>query len=173
MTMPFGILTFPEWIYILGDFGVKVQGATGVIVKKPAKIGFSSLTEQSLPFYTGNVTYKTEIEVPECDNVNIKASCYRGGLIKIFVDGKDTGRIVYPPYTLDLGKLTEGKHMVEFKLYGNRYNAFGSLHNFNEATLWCGPDRWFTKDDEYGYEYQFKPMGILKSPVITFEKGEK
>ena len=170
LSMPFGILTFPEWIYILGDFGVRVQGASGIIVDMPKKLGFSSTTEQNLPFYTGNITYKTEIDVPDCGNVKVKASCYKGGLVKVSVDGKDTGRIVYAPYTLDLGKLSKGKHMLEFTLYGNRYNAFGSLHNYNEATRWCGPTRWYTEDDEYGYEYKFKPMGILKSPIITFEK---
>lgn len=175
MSMPFGQLTFPEWIYILGDFGVRVQGASATIVNKPCKIGFSSLTEQNLPFYTGNVIYKAEIDIPECDNVNVKASSYRGGLVKVLVDGEEKGQVVYAPYTCDLGKIPAGKHTVEFKLYGNRFNAFGSLHNYNAAALWCGPGRWFTEDDEYGYEYQLKPLGILKSPIITFEKnkGEK
>ena len=67
--MPFDELTFPEWIYILGDFGVRVQGASAVIVDMPKKLGFSSTAKQNLPFYTGNITYKTEIDVPECNNV--------------------------------------------------------------------------------------------------------
>ena len=79
------------------------------------------------------------------------------------------GVIQYVLYTADLGKIPAGKHTIEFKLYGNRYNAFGSLHNFSAAEHWCGPDRWFTQGDAYGNEYQLRPMDILKSPIITFE----
>ena len=93
--------------------------------------------------------------------------------MKVLVDGNECGQIVYAPYTTDLGKIPTGKHTLEFVLYGNRYNAFGSLHNYNVAA-WCRPTRWFTEEDEYGYEYQFRPLGILKSPVVTFEnKGEE
>ena len=170
VTMAFDMITFPEWIYILGDFGVRLQGASGTIINKPLKLGFSSTTEQNMPFYTGNITYKEEIEVPECDNVKIKVSSYRGGLVKVLVDGEDAGRIVYAPYMLDLGKLTHGKHTVEFVLFGNRYNAFAALHNYDTTIRWCGPGQWFTRGDKYGYEYMLKPMGILKSPEIYFER---
>lgn len=170
VTMDFDMITFPEWIYILGDFGVRLQGACGTIINKPLKLGFSSTTEQNLPFYTGNISFREEIEVPECDNVKVKVSSYRGGLVKVLVDGEDAGRIVYAPYTLDLGKLAPGKHTVEFVLFGNRYNAFAALHNYDTTIRWCGPGQWFTRGDKYGYEYQLRPMGILKSPEIYYEK---
>ena len=62
--------------------------------------------------------------------------------------------------------IKKGKHTIEFKLFGNRHNTFGALHNCS-INKWVGPDYWYTKDDTWCYEYNTKETGILKSPVIT------
>lgn len=162
--IPFGKRTNTEWCYILGEFCVKVEGTISTIIPLTNKIGFSSLTNQGMPFYGGNVIYKTEIETPNCSAV-IRANYFRGALIKVLIDGKDKGVIAFSPYKLRVDGLTKGKHTVEFVLFGTRINTFGGMHNVTQPK-WVGPNFWRSNDYRWCYEYVLKDTGILSSPVI-------
>ena len=96
--------------------------------------------------------------------LKICVSRYRGALVKVLIDGKEAGNIVYPPYILE-ADVNEGKHTVEFICYGNRINTFGSIHNVG-YNHWAGPNHWYTKNYEWSYEYAPKATGIITSPVI-------
>ena len=123
-----------------------------------------------MPFYGGNVTYINEIETPNCD-IEIKAPFYKGAVIKAYLDGKDLGYIAFAPYSIKVSDVSAGKHKIEFKLFGNRHNSFGALHNTVACEVWFGPNAWRTTGDEFSYEYQLKDMGILAAPSVTiFEK---
>lgn len=167
--IPFGQRTNTEWCYIIGDFNVRNEGTISTIIPTTDKISFSSLTNQGMPFYGGNVIYKTEIETPDC-SLKIHANYYRGALIKVRIDGEDRGIIAFSPYTIDIDNLSKGKHTVEFVLYGTRINTFGGMHNVSQQE-WVGPDFWRSTGDNWCYEYILKDTGILASPVIEiFEK---
>ncbi len=171
ITYPYTEHTNLEWCQILGTFGVKVIGCEKILVKMQEKIGFGSIVPQGLPFYGANVEYSFEVELEKDGAVEIEASYFRGALIGVDLDGERRGRIALPPYKVFLPDVKKGKHKVNLTLFGNRYNTFGSLHMVNEGELWCGPAAWRTRDQNWSYEYNFHPMGILKSPVITvFEK---
>lgn len=166
--IPFGLRTNTEWCYLLGDFSVRLAGAAAVLYPPEARIGFSSLTHQGMPFYGGNILYHTEIETPECI-AQIQASYYRGAHIKLLVDGKETGNLTFSPYSADI-PLTAGKHRIEFLLYGSRINTFGGMHNLTQLG-WPGPPFWRSTGSSWCYEYVLKDFGILASPVIKiFEK---
>ena len=85
----------------------------------------------------------------------------------------DCGIIAFEPYTQSLGKISAGKHTIELKLYGNRYNGFGSLHNTDDTNHWAGPDRWRTTLNKWGYGYSLRDMGILSEPVIKIYKNSE
>lgn len=166
---PIGIRTKIEWCYLLGDFGVRLAGCERTITSLPEKLGFSTVTSQALPFYTGNIEYDEEIETPDCELI-VRATEYRGALIRVFLDGEDKGVIAFSPYRLSLGRVSKGKHTVTYRLYGNRFNAFGALHNTCKGDKWVGPGIWRTTGDRWSYEYQLRPMGILASPVIEIKE---
>ncbi len=169
LQVPFGKRTNTEWCYILGDFGVKVEGTYTAIVPDSSKIGFSTLTSQGMPFYGGNIIYKAEIETPECTAV-IRTVRYRGALVKVIVDGKERGVIALSPYELKIEGLSAGKHTVELVLFGTRINTFGGMHNVRQHR-WVGPNFWRSIGDNWCYEYILKDTGILASPIIEiFEK---
>lgn len=169
---PFGRRTNLEWMYLLGDFGVKVCGSEKIITQKPQKLGFSTVTNQGLPFYTGNISYIAEIET-EDGELEITVPKYRGALVRVYLDGVDCGIIAFEPYTQSLGNISAGKHTIELKLYGNRYNGFGSLHNTDDTNHWAGPDRWRTTLNKWGYGYSLRDMGILSEPVIKIYKNSE
>ncbi|MDY3928669.1 MAG: hypothetical protein SOZ34_04815 [Clostridia bacterium] len=149
------------------------------IILKTEKIGFGDIVSQGLPFYGGNVVYKTEFEAPEDCSVTINASVYKGTLIKVKMDGEDIGVIAYSPYDLTVNNVKKGKHKVEFKLFGNRNNSFGALHSTDTKMYWFGPDAWekhrnaaHTKYLSWQYEYSLKPVGILTSPIISMTNNK-
>ena len=172
--MPFGARTNVENLFVLGDFGTKVQGAYVTITKKPEKLGFGNVPTQGLSFYSSNVTYKCPINVCE-DDCSVKVHCnfYRGALIKVFVDGKDAGNIVFSPYDLVIDNVSKGEHLVELKLFGNRYNSFAALHNTNRSATWSGPSLWRTRGDSFALDYQLCEFGIITSPIISVMKEIK
>jgi len=161
---PIGKRTSIENYFLLGNFDVVVRGCEKKIIAPSDKAGFSDLSYQGLPFYGGNVTYKTEIDIPE-GKLKIRASRYRGAAVKVYVDGKDMGISAFPPYITETGKLAAGRHTVEFKCFGNRHNTFAALHNCSDDN-WYGPGIWYTKDTAWTYEYNFGQTGIITSPVI-------
>lgn len=162
--IPLGLRTNTEYCYLLGDFNVRLAGAVSYLQPSAKKIGFSDLTAQGMPFYGGNVLYETEVETPEC-MAEIHLNCYRGALIKVFVDGKDVGKIIFSPYVVKV-PLSAGKHKINYLLYGSRVNTFGALHDLTHR-YWPGsPVTHRVTNDDYCYEYSLKKTGILASPRI-------
>ena len=171
VTLPFGRRTNIEWCYILGDFGVKVNGYVKTITQKPQLIGFSSVTEQGFAFYGSNISYKMDFVLDsDAKEIIIHAPNYRGALISAELDGKDIGKIVFSPYNLKVSNIRSGKHLLTLKLFGTRHNSFGALHSTDSKKTWFGPNAWRTKGDAWCYEYRTKPMGILASPTIEIYK---
>lgn len=134
--IPFGPKTNVEWMYLLGNFGVHVAG--NLIYEVP----FTS---------TGG-------------NLCIETSHYKGALIKVAIDDKEKGNIALAPYTLDCGYISPGDHTIKLKLFGNRINAFGAVHNADSLEEWYGPNIWRTEGNKWSYEYQINEMGILTTP---------
>ena len=166
LAIPFGKRTNVEWIYLLGAFGVRVQGCSMTLTALPEKLGFGDVTPQGLPFYGANVTYKVKVDMPKDGALKIKASSYRGALVGVSVDGERKGSVILPPYELIIPDVCKGEHLVSFTIFGNRHNSFGALHSVDESQRWFGPAAWRTSGDDWCYEYKLKRFGILKSPVF-------
>jgi len=127
LTVPYGKKTDIEACYLLGNFGVTVQGINCTITKPISKLTFGDITRQGLPFYGGNLTYHLEVEaVGHGDGSSVSSYCfckegaelltcetgepspchlleiaipyYRGHLLRVAVDGKDEGVIAFSPY---------------------------------------------------------------------------
>lgn len=170
--VPLGKRISVECMYLLGDFNVSVSGTCKKITSPSETLHFDNITSQGLPFYGGNITYQTEIFAPEDCSAEIFAGKYRGALIKILIDGKDAGRIIFSPYKLSIPYLSMGKHTISFILYGNRANTFASVHNYS-SSRWFGPGHWYAKDERgFCYEYCLKETGILVSPTVKLFKKQ-
>lgn len=165
VTLPLGERTNTENMFILGKFGVELCGRKAKITAMPQNIDFGNLTSQGFPFYGGNVIYKFKA-MAHNGKMSVKVNNYRGTLTSIFVDGKERGDIIYPPYELDIDSLSEGLHDVAVKLYLHRYNCFGPLHMTEVNHKWHGPGAWRTVGDSWSYEYILRQTGLLTAPRI-------
>ncbi len=152
-----------EWCYILGDFGVEVQGKRAKIIEPVRELAFGDWSTQGLPFYAGNVTYQVEAETKE--TLEIEVSHFRNPVIRVDIDGEKKGLIAFAPYRISV-PVKPGKHMIELTAYGNRHNAFGAIHNADEHEPWFGPNAWRTEGNAWCYEYRLKPIGIVTTPTI-------
>lgn len=164
--VPFGKRAGAEWFYILGDFGVSLNGNVKRITERDPVICFGSLTKQSMPFYGANVTYESDFTLEECSDISVYVPEYRGALVKVRIDGVYRGMIAFSPYTLEIYRLPKGKHTVSFELFGNRYNSFGALHNAEIGTRWIDPMVWRTNGERWTYDYMVREFGILGNPEI-------
>lgn len=165
IVLPLGENANIENAFLLGEFGVQVQGDRYVLTEMPTEIAFGDIVPQGFPFYGGNLSYHLKLQVPR-GQFTLRSSYYRGAMIGVYVDEKREGSIAFSPYAFEKKGLTSGVHTVTLELYGNRRNTFGTLHNCNENTTWFGPDAWRTNGDSYSEEYQLKRVGILKRPIV-------
>lgn len=164
LEIAYGRKSGAEWCYLLGDFGVRVEGVRKTVTAPVRELNFGDITTQGLPFYTGNMIYHAEMELS--GDYELEVSKYRGGLLSVELDGKPAGKIVYSPYTLSLKGVDSGTHRLDITMFGNRFNGFGAVHNCDEGTWWFGPNGWRTEGAAYSYEYQLIRAGILKTPVL-------
>lgn len=165
LTLPFGRRSNVEWCYLLGDFGVRVQGAEKTVIPPVRRLGFGDWTTQGLPFYCGNVTYKIPVRV-EKDTLTIRVPQYRGSVLGMEMDGVRQGDMAYAPYEYTFINLQPGEHEVGITVYGNRVNGFGCVHNCDDSTSWFGPDCWRSEGVRWCYEYRLRKSGLLVSPQI-------
>ena len=154
----------PEWMYLLGDFGVIQHGATAHLTEPIRSLSFGDWCPQGLPFYGGNVTYVIPCECGE-NGLTVETPQYRGGLIRAELDGEDQGIIAYAPYRLHMDA-APGKHTLKLTVYGNRVNCFGALHNCDNTLKWFGPAAWQSTGRAFSYEYQLRPTGLLIAPRL-------
>ena len=166
--MTIGKIFGVEPMYLLGDFDVELSGIEKTVRAPRRVIGFDTVTRQGMPFYSGNIIYKREIETPEC-SLTVSVGKYRGDLVGVKLDGEYMGNIILPPYRLTIENVAAGKHTLELILYGNRHNTFGSLHCCVDDSYF-GPTHWQKNDPDFVYEYQLRDMGIMKAPEIFVEE---
>jgi hypothetical protein len=162
--IPFTRKTDVEWCYLLGDFGVSVQGRRARLVAPVRSLSFGDWTPQGLPFYAGNVTYHCTIE-GDGREPRVEVPKFKNPLLTVELNSRPAGKIAFAPFQCNLGPV-RGKAKLDITAFGNRVNAFGPIHNAHENLSWVGPAAWRSIGAHWAYEYQFKRMGILITPTL-------
>ncbi len=147
-----------EAIYLLGNFGVQLDGTVRQIVPMVGKLETGDLCAQGLPFYSGAVRYRVplpqgarKIRLPE-----IGGAC-----------AKVNGRILgWDPFEAEVSG-AEGFADVEVVL--TRRNTFGPLHDAVRDRYWVGPQHFITEGEEWIGDCVFEPSGLLKPVGIVCE----
>lgn len=162
VTKPFTVVSNVENMFILGDFGVDVKGTSVRIIAPQNKIHFGDITKQGLPFYGGVMTYRFKIEGGK--DTKFCLGLYAAPCVCAELDGKRIANLSLSPYSVDLGKLSEGEHTLDLVVSLSRINTFGSLHMCDGRRTWFGPDGWYTEDEDWTYVYMLKNSGLLTAP---------
>ncbi len=182
---PFGLMTNIERVYLLGDFGVTIRGRKAIVTGlDKSSLDFGDWTRQGLPFYAGNVTYHCHFTVPSSASATpdrtkvplvLSVPQFVSPVLSVSLDSHPVGHVFTEPRMLLLPPLVPGSaHQLSITAFGNRENAFGTLHLPDGVTTWYGPNEFRT--DRPGWwmdEWNVKRMGVLTCPAIRGRGKEK
>jgi hypothetical protein len=162
-----------ETLFILGAFGAETDGKNVSITKLPNKLDLGSWLEQGLPFYSGNVIYRTTFDFQPSygEKYLFKLPKFAGTAAEITLNGKEPFLVAWPEYQFDCtGLLQPGKNTIDLKILGSRRNAFGPLHLAVEKPQWTGPAEFLYNAEnpqDWQDEFKLKPYGLMEPPAIT------
>lgn len=152
-----------EAVYLLGEFGVRIQGDGALLTSLPETLSIGDITDQGLPFYSGSVIYETE-EIRELRDTcaEVTADAFGGGLVKLLGEGEAV--IAFPPYRARIRDLRG----IEVVL--TRRNTFGPLHQSPKEAPAYGPGNFVTEGGEWSEGYMLYPQGLLEKPVVRISR---
>ena len=165
LCIPYGERSALERCYLLGNFGVYLAGARGVITDLPEKLGFEDITRQCLPFYSGKLTYHIPFDAPESGTYRFRAVQYRACAVLVGVDGGKPRQISLAPYAAEF-ELEAGEHDFALDLYISRNNGFGPVHFTDRAQNYVSPHYWRTNGEKFSYEYRVAEEGLISAPTV-------
>jgi hypothetical protein len=161
-----------EPCYILGDFGVAIDGEQPEIVSLPTTLGVGSWVEQGLPFYAGTVSYQFEVDVPGSGpmSARICTEAIRGAA-EIRVNDAHAGYWLWPPFRVEIGRLlSAGRNRVTIHVAGTLRNFFGPHHlPGDELVDLFSPHHFRVPKGERAERYRLQPVGLLKPVFLEFE----
>lgn len=144
-----------EAVYLLGQFGVRLDGSVRKLVPLPEQLEVGDICPQGLPFYSAAITY--HVPLPG-DAGRLRLPEVGGACAE--VNGQVLG---WDPYEADISG-SEG--LIDVKVVLTRRNTFGPLHDTVKDRPWNGPVHWMTVGDEWSDECIFEPAGLLAAPEV-------
>ena len=159
---PFSVLAELDDIYILGNFDLSQQKkGWKIIPETPVDTG--RWDKQGLPFYSDGVAYGKTYNIKSLNKKHIlKLGKWLGTVAEVQINGKDSGIIAFPPYSLDISdKLKQGENKIKVVVYGSLNNQLGPHHyTFRGRT---GPSCWDVAPEKQpaGNKYFFIGYGLF------------
>ena len=151
-----------ESLFLLGDFGVRGETLTAA----PATLAIGDWVEQGFPYYAGNMTCRTAIDIRKEDGAKTALVIpeWRGVALAVSVNGSPRTVVAWPPYELDItGELKDGRNVIEITVLGHRRNAYGPFYLKEKWPAWTGPYQLKQYDVA---DKQLVPCGLLKAPYL-------
>ena len=159
-----------EALYLLGEFGVRVNGSTAALTNLPATLEPGDLTAQGLPFYGGSVTFL--LPRPSAPTGGERAflllPAFEAACAKV-VSGPASGKLIaFPPHQVDVTENLRQSDTLALELILTRRNTFGPLHQIPLRAGAYGPGNFTTEGADFSDDYQLYPAGLLQAPEIAF-----
>ncbi len=144
-----------EAVYLVGDFGVKTDKPFEKLDKRalrteggfyitsaPKEVTDGNLAEQGYPFFAGSMTFKRVFNLT-ADEAKNRSICFNNlcsTVTEVRVNGKDAGKIMWQPYSVDLSELLKiGENEIEITVTGNLRNLLGPFHLNVGESYWVAP----------------------------------
>ncbi len=168
-----------EAIYLVGDFGVRLDGRLRTLVAPPTVIGCDNYAAYDLPFFTGNMTYHLTPELykdilgadaADADRIVLTPAAFTGGCAKVEALGKTTV-LGWDPYEADITEAYRQNAPIDVTVEGVRTNVFGPLHEVAKPAGHCGPGNFVTGGENWTDNYSLLPSG-LRGMVFKAQKKQ-
>lgn len=154
-----------EDAYLAGDFAVAMSagGKRYTITKEGAALRIGDWVGQGLPFYSGSVSYRKEIDLDVASGTRqfLKVR-FAGTLARVRVNGVECDSVLWAPWETEITKaLRDGTNVIEIDVVSSLRNTMGPLHNaLNRDLEWTGPNE-FSDKETWTDVYQFEPYGLM------------
>ena len=167
-----------EALYLVGIFGVKLEGRKRTLVAPPALMGCDSYAAYDMPFFTGNLTFTLTAEdyenilgnaAEDADRIVLTPKAFTGGCVKVEADGKTTV-LGWDPYEADITDAYRKGLPIRVTVEGVRTNVFGPLHEVAKPAGHCGPGNFVTGGAQWTDNYSLLPSGLRG---FTFKAQKK
>ena len=158
-----------EALYLIGNFGVQLNGSLKTLTRLPEKIKTGNLAEQGFPFYTGTVTYKIPVSKKFAmkDKLILTFPKFEAACVKVHTPGNATRLIAWQPYTSDVTKDLQKNNYLLVDLVLTRRNLFGPLHALPVRAGFYSPGSFVTEGNSFSMDYELFPSGLLTEPYIS------
>ncbi len=155
-----------EALYLLGDFGVRLDGCVQTLVALPGTLDVGCVTTQGLPFYGGKMTY----ELPEeavAGAGSVRLPGLEAACVVVKSDGGEAKLIAFAPHEADVTEVLSGGGGLELEVVLTRRNTFGPLHQVPRRTPFYGPENWITEGAAFSEAWVLWPAGLLAAPEFV------
>lgn len=163
-----------ETVYLLGRFGVKVEGVNVAMLRMPETLRLGDWTPQGLPFYSGSVSYCRELNLQSVKGRRlwIEVPDYCGVGVRILVNGQSAGIIGWAPNEVEITDwIGKGRVELRIEILGHRRNSHGPLHYFEKWPDWTGPIHFVSSGNKWVDTYQLVPCGLMKAPRLIMREA--
>ncbi len=162
-----------EAVYIIGDFGVKIDHSDKKLIAPVRHIFHGDIVKQGLPFYSGAITYNTNVNFNKSQGYRafIELPDFEAAVVKVSANGGKELPIAWMPYEADITDLlNDGDNRVSIKYVLTRRNTFGPLHACPARWPNYGPGNFVTGGDNWTNDYVFVPAGMTAVPNVVIKK---
>lgn len=145
-----------EALYLIGDFGVEIDGASTRVSSLPKTLKIGDIVPQGLPFYSGTVSYHFGPVAARA----VKVPSFGGACVKVR-RSDESGTIAFAPYEQ---AIPGGDGDVRIDVVLTRRNTFGPLHALPKITYAYGPENFITSGEGFTDDYVLFKAGLLEAP---------
>lgn len=164
-----------EALYLVGDFGVRVDGEHDRVLTAPvSRITLGSLADSGRPFYSGCMTYRLTKEMyagmaSDGDRIVLVPDAPFAGCVRVSAGGKTTV-LGWDPYEADVTDAVRAGEPIEVTVVGTRRNLFGPLHQIPALDGAYGPGNFTTGGKGWTDAYSLLDSGLHG---VTFKVQKK
>ncbi len=160
-----------EAVYLLGDFGVRVESHQAILISRPAKLNIGDITLQGFPFYGGAIVYQAELPSNSHVDTVMELGVNRFEAACLKVRGKNRDAIIaFKPWRTEISPDMMANGMLDLEVILTRRNTFGPLHQIPLRAPGYGPGNWITEGEAFSLDYKLYPAGILEPLRISWIK---
>ena len=125
-----------ETIYIVGSFKVYEIDMEEFYIDRDKDIPCSlDIVKSGYPFYTGNLSFKLNCDLPQSNTILLKLSDYKGTSARCYVNGKLIETTVFSPYIFNLSDFAGKSVKIEIITANDLYNLMGPAYISELKTL--------------------------------------
>jgi len=154
-----------EALYLIGGFGVRVDGPRAALTRLPDRLTVGDLTAQGLPFYGGTVTYWVPVPDPS-PPLFIAVLEFEAACVKVVSPHIPAMVIAWPPYRAEVRPEAIQDGRIALQVVLTRRNTFGPLHQVPLRPWAYHPGSFVSEGESFTKAYMLYPAGLLQAPIL-------